>query len=280
MKFFILLLVVASIFAGCIKNNPDPSWITINNWTLEANPNGNNAGVLTKNFPYAWVYVNNEVLGVFELPCTIPVLASGTAEIRVYPAILDNGISATKKIYPFVEHQTVNAELIQNQVLEINPITRYVSNAKFHIQDFEGANTNFENTANSTASLILQSNANNSFGRIYLNSSQDNWEAFWNDGLPLSAGQDAYLEIDYYNTNSFTQGVVIEKQDGNVISQMNITMNAQANDAVVWKKIYIDLKEIVSVSQGVYFVQTFQAKLDDGDTEGLIYIDNIKIVHY
>lgn len=280
MKYFLAVIIVASLVSGCIKNNPDPSWITINEWTIEANPNGNNAGVLTMNFPYAWVYVNGEVLGVFELPCTVPVLASGAAEIRVYPAILDNGISATKKIYPFVEDQTINAVLIQNEALEINPVTRYVSTVKFHIQDFEGANTNFENTSNSTASLILQGDANNSYGRVLLNSSQDYWEAFWNDGMPLTAGQDAYLEIDYYNTNLFTQGIVYEKQDGSTGSQANIGMPAQADDAVVWKKIYIDLTELVGVSQGVYFVQTFQAKLDEGDSQGLIYIDNIKIVYY
>ena len=57
-------------------------------------------------------------------------------------------------------------------------------------------------------------------------------------------------------------------------------MNQQKDGEAVWKKIYIDLKELVNTSGGIGFIQTFQAALDDGDSEGLILIDNIKIVHY
>jgi len=279
MKHFLAFFALATFFSGCIKNNPDPSWITINEWAIEVNPSGNNAGVLSKNIPYASVYIDNKIFGIFELPCTIPVLTSGTTDIKIYPVINVNGISASKQVYPFLEQYGVILDLVQNETKVINPVTRYNSVAKFHIQDFEGANTNFQNTSSSAATMIIQNEGNNSFGRILLNASQPNWAAFWNDGLPLSAGQTAYLEIDYYNTNTFIQGVVIEKQDGSTINQQHIQMNAQANDAVVWKKIYIELTEIIGVSQGVYFIQTFEAALDAGDADGLIYIDNIKVVY-
>jgi hypothetical protein len=58
-------------------------------------------------------------------------------------------------------------------------------------------------------------------------------------------------------------------------------LNKQAPSAVKWKKIYIDLKELISNSPaGTYFEQSFQALLDEGDTEGTIIIDNIKVVHF
>ena len=94
------------------------------------------------------------------------------------------------------------------------------------------------------------------------------------------AGQDVYLEVDYYNTNDIVTGIIAEKSDGTIFQQINIQMNEQEEGSVVWKKIYIDLKELVGESQGVYFSQSFQAVLDDGDSEGLILIDNIKVVHY
>ncbi|MFA8450122.1 MAG: hypothetical protein ACEPOW_05470 [Bacteroidales bacterium] len=44
----------------------------------------------------AWVHVDNEFIGVFELPAKIPVLKSGNHSIRIRPGILLNGNSDTR----------------------------------------------------------------------------------------------------------------------------------------------------------------------------------------
>ena len=61
---FLLLFTLSS----CVKNNDDPSWIEISEWTLEANSAATPgiAGELTHNFSDAWVYVDGELLGVFD----------------------------------------------------------------------------------------------------------------------------------------------------------------------------------------------------------------------
>lgn len=283
MKYFIIIALVTLGLSGCIKNNDIPSYININPWVLEDNPNStHNAGVLTHNFSNAWVYVDNQLLGVFELPCTVPVLKTGSSEIRIYPAVLNNGISATKKVYPFVEYYTAYVTLESNEVTEINPVTRYKTNAQFWIEDFEGASPNISEENSSQASMIFENEPNNTntYGRVYLNSAQSTWLAYTDPAIQLLAGQDVYLEVDYYNTNDIVTGIIAEKSDGTIFQQINIQMNEQEEGSVVWKKIYIDLKELVGESQGVYFSQSFQAVLDDGDSEGLILIDNIKVVHY
>jgi hypothetical protein len=216
---------------------------------------------------------------VFELPCKIPVLKSGGAEIRVYPAILNNGISATKIIYPFLEFHFAYAELIENETVAIHPITKYKNAAKFWIEDFEGTLKIVEGNP-SPASLLVESNNGNKYGRVLLNASQNAWNAYTNDELAFPIGTDVYLEIDYYNTNDIVTGLLINKVDGSISNNLNIQMNAQADSEVKWKKIYIELKEVVNSSQGIGFLQTFQAILDEGDAEGLILIDNIKVVHY
>ena len=43
--------------------------------------------------------------GIFEVPFKIPILKSGSVSIKVYPVVKNNGISATKKIYPFLTPQ-------------------------------------------------------------------------------------------------------------------------------------------------------------------------------
>ena len=84
MKIFSLIISIF-VLGSCVKNNPDPSWITINGWQLIENPNNLivNTGVLTHNISEAWVYADNDLMGVFELPVTIPLLISGNKEIKM-----------------------------------------------------------------------------------------------------------------------------------------------------------------------------------------------------
>lgn len=278
----ILLFGLILIVSGCIKNNPDPSWIEINEWVLEENIDSPyNAGVLTSNFTDAWVYVNDQLIGVFEVPCKVPVLVSGSANIKVFPAIHNNGISATKKMYPFVQPHEEDVQLVQNESIVINPTTKYYSNVQFWIEDFENATFKLNHTSQSSATLIIESETNglNKYGRVLLNSSASNWEAYTNQALSFPQGSEVYLEVDYYNTNKIVTGLIAAKADGTTEDHINISMNAQDPSEVVWKKIYIDLKELIINTQGVEFVQTLQAKLAEGASEGLIRIDNIKVVH-
>lgn len=280
------------LLSSCIKNNPDPAWIEINKWTLEANSNAQvPAGVLTDNITDVWVYVDNEFIGIFEVPCQIPVLNSGTKTIRVYPTILNNGISATKKIYPFLEEYEITVDLVANQTVTINPVTRYFSYTQFWIEDFEGAGNKMENDPTSEAqfdtssdpSVLVSAINGNKFGRVTLTTALDTWIGYTKgngDELILPKGQEVYVEIDYHNTNRVTTGLLAVSASGNAANP-NIQLNPQDDNEVVWKKIYIDLREIIGASAtGANYRLTFEALLDDEATSGEINIDNIKVLHF
>ena len=292
MKYIFPIFGLIFLLSSCIKNNPDPVWIQINEWTLESNPLGEDAGVLTENISDAWVYVDGEFVGVFEVPCTIPVIYSGEKTIRVYPAVLKNGISATKTIYPFLDDYAVVTDMVENQTITINPVTRYKTNCQFWIEDFDAAGNKITddepsvepNMDNTTDASILDPAINgNAFGRISLSSSTVNtWVGYSsnNEELYLPRGQDVYLEIDYHNTNRITTGLLAVSPSG-TIDNPNIQLNPQDEADVEWKKIYIELREIISASaSGAYFQLSFQALLDEEDTEGEINVDNIKVVYF
>jgi hypothetical protein len=291
MKQIIPLFGLILLLSSCIKNNPDPAWIEINEWQLDANSNATSpAGELTESITDAWVYVDNDFVGTFELPCKIPVLYAGTKVIRIYPTILNNGISATKKIYPFLEYEELTIDLVENETVTINPITRYKASTQFWIEDFEAAGTKLEDDPNSVASLelinsgtsiIAQPFNGNRFGRVSLSTSVNSWIGYSVSSAVLNIPQgEVYLEIDYHNTNRVTTGLLAVSPSGTV-NNPNIQMNPQDNGAVEWKKIYIDMREIVSASaSGSYFQLSFQALLDDDETTGEINIDNIKVLFY
>lgn len=284
MKHLLYITISILLFTSCVKNNPDPSWLEVNEWTLLANTELNGTeGELSHNFTDAWVYVDDKVIGVFEVPFKIPLLLDGDVNIKIYPAIKNNGIAATKKIFPFAEVYEIDGTLIKNQVLKLNPVTKYNKLCKFWIADFEDANDDIEEDVNSQVSLTTNNDPLISkwgyYGEVNLTSTDSLWIAYTQDNTVLPKGKEVYLEIDFYNTNAVITGVLAVSPTSNKNNQ-NIQLNPQDPAKVKWKKIYIDLKEIISNSpDAVYFRQTFQALLDKGDTEGKIILDNIKVVY-
>lgn len=292
MKYLSILFGSLFILSSCVKNNPEPVWIELNQWTLEVNPAAtDDAGQLTQNLTDAWVYVDNKLIGCFELPCTIPVLVSGeNIRVQIYPTIRNNGIAATKKIYPFMEPIDVNVDLTAGQTYTPEMKTRYKSNVKFpYIEDFSSPSQiklDESDDAISTAVFELGSDDNyalnpgNDYGHIIFTSANTLYEAQSTDDLYLpDGGAEVYLEIDYRNSNSLLTGLV---QYGDTYKvHPNVSLNAQDASAWKWKKIYIDLKDIASYATNVdYFKLYFKGLLDDGKSASDIYIDNIKVVHF
>lgn len=285
MKKFLLLLPLLGLLMGCVKNNPDPAYLEIGEWTLEANSDLNgNEGEITSNFSNAWVYVNGNLVGIFELPAKIPVLADGSAVVTIFPAILNNGISATKKVYPFVEKYQKTVTLVANTVVEIEPVTRYKSSVDFWINDFEDLNNVFTDDPTSDVGITTGSDPQylqwgSSYGLIEL-TTENAFYAGYSSSLVLPKGQDVYLEIDYLNSNDLVTGV-IEIGSQNIVNHPNIQLNDQEIGEEVWKKIYIDLREIVSgTPQGEQYKISLEAFLNSGGVDRKIILDNVKVVYF
>lgn len=281
-QVFLLFILVSS----CVKNNPDPSWLEVNEWQLNSNIDLSGLeGELTESITNAQVYIDDELIGIFEVPFRIPILKTGVVNVKVYPVVINNGISATKKLYPFLKRYEIDAELVQNEILTINPVTNYKSLTNFWVEDFEDINNSIEDDATSLATLQL-SNENltsfngNFYGKVVLNEVDTTWVANTTDQLEIPKNDECYLEIDYYVTNDLYTGLLFVSPSGNV-NNVNVRLNGQEPENVVWKKIYIELKELISASpNNTQFLQTFTAFLDEGETEGLICIDNIKVLWY
>lgn len=289
MKHVTILFCCAVLFSACVRNNPKPIWLTIDNWTLEANPIAeNDAGQLTQNLSEVWVYVDNKIIGVFDLPCKIPVLASGeNKKIQLYPAIRNNGISATKKIYPFLEHIEVTMDLVPGQTYHFAPVTRYISSTQFWIEDFSSpSQIKIETDPESNAGMTYENDpaiclsTGNRYGHVHMTTTDSLWIGY-TDNMVLPKGKEVYLEIDYRNSVSVLTGVLGISSSGTT-DNPDISLNAQDPATMHWKKIYIDLKEILSYSTSAeYFKQYLRVLLDvpNGATDGDVYIDNVKVVY-
>lgn len=285
MKQLLLFAIGFFILSGCVKNNPQPVWLEINNWTLNANPNSTqDPGVLTHNFSDVWVYINGKVIGVFEVPCKIPVLASGSADISLFPAINNNGISSTKKIYPFVKPYETSLSLTPGETYTINPQTTYYDKINFWVEDFENAILKIEDD-NEFSQVSLQVGNNSAisqwgyYGHVHLTDTDSMWVGITNQMALPKGGAEVYMEINYKVSNPVTTGL-------KAISTSSTTDNPlyvlkPRNNDFTWKKMYLDLRETVSYSTAAYtFQHYFKSELIDEFSEGDIYLDNIKIVYF
>jgi hypothetical protein len=285
-KITLLIGIALVILTSCVKNNPKPSWIKIEKWQLLANPLLSGAeGELIHNFSEAWVYVDNKIVGVFELPIKLPILLEGAKEIVIFPAIRNNGIAKSKKIYPFVESYKTTINLVKGQTVTINPVTSYFSITNFSfVEDFESASIRFITDPNSNATInqVLHTDPGRTgyCGHIALTMSDSLWTGTTNDGMQLpKQSAEVYLEIEYKNTSDILTGVLAITLPGSVVQHPHIRLNKQTSP--VWKKTYIDLKEIVSFSNTAdYFEQFLQILNDKNLVSSDVYIDNVKVIHF
>lgn len=292
MKYLYVFVLLAFGLSGCVKNNPLPVWLEINNWTLNANPDpstqpNGDPGALTHNFSDVWVYINGKVMGVFEVPCKVPVLVSGTCKIVLMPTIRNNGVAVTKKVYPFVQQFETTMDLVEGETYTINPTTYYSSTTTFHIEDFESNSITIQKDASvSSPNLDLQVENNSAigpwgrYGHLALDETNNLWVGVTPALALPKSGSQVYLEVDYRNTNTILTGMLEYQLSGNIIDHDGYTIANQAgSNNIQWKKIYIDLRDVVSnTPSGISYKQYLKMQLDNGLSSSDVYIDNIKVV--
>lgn len=287
-KTYLLLVVAVFILMSCRKTDTTPSWVIINDFVLTTDEP--TEGVNSHDITDAWVYMDNQALGVFELPCKIPVLAEGTHDFIIYPGIKQNGISATRVKYPFYERFDVKLALVKNQEVVVTPTTSYKSDVQLQLlEDFEDLGVDFYKEPISDTDMVVISASSypdivkygSKCGAVYLTQTDTVYKGATNTNMNLpGGGAEVYVEIDYMNTNSMLLSVIAENSGGSNEAPL-VQMNPQDAAEMEWKKIYISLKE--NVSYEIYatsFEISLASVLDEGNSSGVVYLDNIKVLRF
>ncbi|MEY3968919.1 MAG: hypothetical protein RL137_1825 [Bacteroidota bacterium] len=283
------LLYLGLLLSACVKNNPDPAWLEVNEWVLEANSSLNGEeGQLTHNLTDAWVYVDEQLIGVFEVPFKIPILKEGAANIRIYPTIRVNGISATKMRNEHLVPFELNGVFVKNQTLTVTPVTHYKDNVNFWIEDFEDINIKLTDDPNTSSAHLTLANDTlkwfngNYYAKVMLSATDSIWVANTNQDqqLTIPKNKQAMLEIDYCNSVPFTNYLLFVNANG-VTENAMVTMNKSPLNALRWKKIYILLSEVITAGpNNTNYIQAFRAFHDTAISSNFILIDNIKVVYF
>jgi hypothetical protein len=137
------------LLSSCELYNPAepiPAYIHIQkfNVTTDISTQGSNSHKITD----AWVYVDDQIIGCFELPATIPIIAEGNHKVKLSPGIKMNGISADRAQYPFYTRYEQDVDFQKGTTITLSPTVTYNSIADFSfMQDFETAGTTISTTS-------------------------------------------------------------------------------------------------------------------------------------
>ncbi len=236
-----------------------------------------------------WVYVDDQQMGVFQLPALFPVLAKGKHKLEIRPGIKLNGISSTRVPYPFY-HPIVydNFNFVPDSVLNLGNIkTKYYDNTKFAwLEDFEGSFISIQESETSDTTLNQTTPANNPEAFLSSNSSysgkivltQDH-PMYWGytfdaydlprDGTPVA------LELNFKTDTPMVVGVLTSLPGDFKWDDL-----VYLNKSPEWNKIYINIAPTTSRYSNAYdFKIYFRAIIGSDADTGNIYIDNIKLLY-
>ena len=267
-KIFIFLF----IFISCEKDDKIPSYLKVNNVNLNYNQN---FGSITENITDVWVYIEDNLQGVYEIPVEFPVIEEGIKNIRVKAGIKANGIASTRIQYPFYSSFLDTINLVKDETIEIFPTFSYNDAFDAIIEDFENSGTTVDSTISSEIDFTIVNEDENKYAFAEIISPLINFEIATQDLTLPQQGAPVYLELDYKSSTEFLVGMYINYPQDVVKSELVWVTSKQD-----WNKIYINLTQTVSESIGAQSFKVFiNMRRNDPSSNEEISLDNIKVLY-
>lgn len=279
-KQLIILLFLTALF-GCNFINPDepvPAYIEIPQIKLT---HENGIGIQD-----AWVYIDGNIIGVYEVPTTFPVIASGETNIMVIPGIKVNGTNETRAAYPFYEPYKITVNLTPSKIKTINPETTYGTWADIAFAENFESNIKFTNA--DTTDALFQTTSNDAIqgfqsGYLKLDANHLTFSIESNPfDIPSASGDNGmFLEFNFKTKTPVYVGYRIYSDAGEVINNTEYMILLPPKEN--WTKLYVDLYNPTvgyfyrGTQMSIVFENTNTDILHIEDAEFLL--DDVKIVY-
>lgn len=283
-----LLLMLVTI-SSCNLINPEetaPGYIEITPFTFDPSPTIPEMGPSpSTKIKDAWVYIDNEFHGTYELPARFPVLSTGPHQLKIFPGILLNGISGTRSTYPFYKSSEHTVNIPPNGTVDINPLTTYFDKVECsYCESFEGSGFSLAPTSQSDTLIYkLSPGDTNIFegagsGVVYLNTDSTRFEITnTSEFSPPGSGAPVFVELNYKINQEMYMGIFVYQPNLDPKQLPVITLRKTTE----WNKIYIYISDyITSHPSATGFKLYFGAIKDPSTSVSSFYFDNIKVVNF
>ena len=276
-------LILITLITSCEKFKGDqtnPAYISIDSIYLKTSSSVQ--GSSSASIVDAWVYIDNNLIGAFQLPARFPVLNKGTHNLKILPGIKLNGIAATRTIYPFFTPIEMEVELTEGETTAIGvQMTNYFSSTVFDlIEGFEGISIALDTTNRSEVALMLTGPGDSltfegkHSGMVQMDTLNQFFECV-NDKDFVIPFAPVFMEMNFRTNNVFVVGIFLYSTTS--IQQVPIIYLNPTN--YTWKKIYINLTNSLNAYPGMQKFRIFISAIQtSSETDALILFDNIKVV--
>lgn len=244
-------------------------------------------GTQSHKFTEIWVYSNDQIVGVYDLPASIPILEEGPANLSFFAGIKNFGLSSMRIKYPFVEGYRLASNLQPMKTDTIRPSFHYFENLNIVQKDWDATSPSIIPLSTNTGELLVEDQPEKVFegdrcGYFRLPAGSLNLAFKDDQNFNFVNGRVTFLEMDYSCNNKFSVGLIARNgtQD---IKNMAVIINptTEGDDQPVWNKIYIDLGLIVREhADASYYEFYFEAQPDNPGDRVDLYLDNLKIVEF
>lgn len=245
-------------------------------------------GTNRHNLPDAWVFANDNLIGAFELPATVPVLAKGNVKISVQGGIKSNGIIGDAQQYNFFEPDDTTINTTPGETYQFNPTLTYRSRLFYWHEQFEGENSGIKMQAHFSSDTTIQivkdsSEVFEGIGSGYAVLSDETHQVFRGESsepISLPRGVFTYVELHYKCNNPFSVGIVSKPAGNPEDFDFALTLRSTLNEAtglLEWRKVYIDISP--SIDQSVGGPRHLMFEMFKITNQAELYLDNIKVVH-
>lgn len=283
--YFLCLLVGCLLLGSCDnEEEPIPAYLHIPKANLTTNYT--QFGSADHQITDVWVYANEELLGLYDLPITFPVIAEGPTDFSFEAGILENGFLSVRRKYPFYSFAQANTTLTPQVVDTLVPQFTYKEEASLIINnDFEIGNDFEIKEGNAFFQAISggETYEGARSGYILLEGVESSFIAGAIDNFflpqPGNQGNQSYLEINYkndYTFNIFLTGT--EVINGSTASFVEFLLTIPP--VTDWNKLYVNLTDaVIAHPNAISYNFGIEATLNSTTSVGNFYYDNIKIIH-
>ena len=245
-------------------------------------------GSSSANITDVWVTVDGKNIGVYELPATIPVLASGEVKVQLQAGIKKNGISSLRPVYPFYTSHICYPHLEKRGFDTLVPSFTYHSSVSFDFkEDFEDAGIKFTGLDSSKGmskisdkkQLYMHPGEVNHFAGCMSLTPRDSFFEVVTNVSFKRAHTYTFLEMDYCTTNDMEVGIYYHLNGRNIQSPICGVYRTGDFASRRWKKIYINLTEAVNGNSLVSTYEVYFKSVKPTKDSAVYLFDNIKIVN-
>jgi hypothetical protein len=277
LKSHISYLISFVFLSSCnIINPPEqiPAYLKIDSFQLQIT-NSSLQGSNSSNITDAWVFIDNNILGVYALPAELPVLEVGQHSIRLAAAIKENGYANIRNTYPFYAPYDIDVELKSDNSINITPTIQYREDAIFLLmENFEGSGINLAKLSGDVDIKKTQSTVFEGLnsGEISFDATTASTEIASTQEFSLKLNNNQmFLELNYKCDMEFLVGLMDTKS----LKKNYILGVLPKKD---WNKIYINLESAVSALSADKYKLIFQAIKPENTNTASVFLDNIKVI--